>query len=327
VLIEASEESGSPDLDAHLDALGDRLGRVDVLVCLDSGALSYDRLWFTTSLRGLAKVSLRVDVLDHPVHSGTVGGVVPSSFRIVRELLDRIENPRTGEVLLPELHAKIPDADLAAAGVTARAFGDPAAAGLPIVSGLMLLGRDGADRLIRRTWEPSLSIIGVDGVPGPHDAGNVLRPFTTVVLGMRLPPTVSAAVAGASLVRALTDDPPHGAKVTATLEQCADGWVAPEPEGWFRDAVQHASHEVFGAEPGLVGEGGSIPFLASLTARFPGVQFLATGLLGPGSNAHGPDEALHLPTAAKLASVVAEIVAAHASRDTETHHESMKGSP
>lgn len=311
VLIEASEESSSPDLEAHLDALGDELGEVDLLVCLDSGALTYDRLWVTTSLRGMVIVTLTIEVLRHGVHSGAAGGIVPSSFRILRELLDRIEHPRTGEVLLRELHAKIPDRHLAAAGLVARDLGDPAADDLPVVEGLQLLGRDGADRLIRRTWEPAVSVIGMGGVPSPGDAANLLRPSTTAVLGVRLPPSVDAATAARRLVETLTERPPLGSHVRATSVQ-ADGWVAPPLEPWLRDAVTSASTQVFGREPGFVGEGGTIPFLHSLASRFPSVQFLATGVLGPGSNAHGPDESLHLPTAAKLCDVVACVLDDHA---------------
>ncbi len=310
-LIEASEESGSPDLEAHLDALGDRLGRVDLLVCLDSGALTYDRLWVTTSLRGFVAVTLTIEVLEHGVHSGTAGGVVPSSFRILRELLDRVENAKTGEVLLRELHAKIPDSHLAAAGVVAKDLGDPAGSDLPIVDGLSLLGRDGADRLVRRTWEPALSVIGMAGIPAPSDAANLLRPSTTAVIAVRLPPSIDSAEAAGHLVRALTTEPPNGARVHAS-EIHADGWVAPALEPWLRDAVERASVTAFDREPGFVGEGGSIPFLASLGRRFPSVQFLATGALGPGSNAHGPDESLHLPTAARICDVVATVVDAHA---------------
>jgi acetylornithine deacetylase/succinyl-diaminopimelate desuccinylase-like protein len=309
-LIEASEESASPDLEAHLDALGDALGDVDLLVCLDSGALSYDRLWVTTSLRGMVIVHLTIEVLEHGVHSGTAGGVVPSSFRILRELMDRIESPQTGEVLLKELHAKIPDRDLAAAGLVARDLGDPAADELPVVPGLRLLGRDGADRLVRRTWEPAVSVIGMGGIPGPNDAANLLRPSTTAVIGVRLPPSVDADTAATCLIAALTERPPHGAKVTATC-QGGDGWVSPPLEPWLREAVGTASTEVFGKDPGFVGEGGSIPFLHQLGVRFPSVQFLATGVLGPGSNAHGPDESLHLPTAARLCDVVATVLADH----------------
>ena len=311
VLIEASEESGSIDLDAHLDRIAPSLGEVDLLVCLDSGALTYDRLWVTTSLRGHALVTVTIEVLRHAVHSGTAGGIVPSSFRILRELLDRIESPRTGEVLVRELHAMIPDSHLAAAGLVARDLGDVAAEDLPCVGGLELLGRDAADRLVRRTWEPSVSVVGIDGIPAVRDGANVVRPSTTVRLGVRLPPTVDPEVACARLVEVLTADPPAGAVVTATAEGAA-GWVTPTPAPWLRDALDAASLGAFGKEPGFVGEGGTIPFLASLGERFPRVQFLATGVLGPGSNAHGPDECLHLPTAANVSDAVACVVEAHA---------------
>jgi acetylornithine deacetylase/succinyl-diaminopimelate desuccinylase-like protein len=193
----------------------------------------------------------------------------------------------------------------------ARDLGDPAADDLPVLDGLELLGRDGADRLIRRTWEPTLSVIGMGGIPQPSDAGNLLRPSTTAVLSLRLPPTVDAQVAATAVLAALTSDPPNGATVTAT-EIHADGWVTPALEPWLRDAVDDASRAAFDHDPGYVGEGGSIPFLASLATRFPGVQFLATGVLGPGANAHGPDESLHLPTAARICDVVATVVDAHA---------------
>ena len=311
VLIEASEESSSPDLEAHLDALGDELGEVDLLVCLDSGALTYDRLWVTTSLRGMVIVTLTIEVLQHGVHSGVAGGIVPSSFRILRELLDRIEHPRTGEVLLRELHAKIPDRHLAAAGLVARDLGDPAADDLPVIDGLALLGRDGADRLIRRTWEPA----DLGHRDGRHPRTRRCRqPAASLDDGgarRAPPPTVDATLAARRLVQTLTERPPQGAKVTATSVQ-ADGWVAPPLEPWLRDSVTSASREVFGRDPGFVGEGGTIPFLHSLARRFPSVQFLATGVLGPGSNAHGPDESLHLPTAARLCDVVACVLDDHA---------------
>jgi acetylornithine deacetylase/succinyl-diaminopimelate desuccinylase-like protein len=317
VLIESCEESGSPDLEAHLDALSDSFGRVDLLICLDSGALTYDRLWVTTSLRGLVAVDLTIEVLDHGVHSGTAGGVVPSSFRILRELLDRIEHPKTGTVLLHELHAQIPDSQLAAAALVANDLGDPAAYDLPIVDGLQVLGRDGADRLLRRTWEPCVTVPGISGIPDLDHASSLLRPSTTARIGVRLPPTVDSELAARVIVDALTSDPPHGARVSATAIH-ADGWVAPELTEWFRSALQTASEEAFGHEPGFVGEGGSIPFLAALGRRFDGVQFLATGVLGPASNAHGPDESLHLPTAARMCDVVASVVQQHAAWRTSS---------
>src|SRR5665213_581112 len=108
VLIEASEESGSTDLEAYLDALAEHLGAVELLICLDSGALTYDRLSLTTSLRGVLNLEVTIRVLAQGQHSGSVSGIVPSSFRILRQLIDRLEDATTGDVLVPEMHAEIP---------------------------------------------------------------------------------------------------------------------------------------------------------------------------------------------------------------------------
>jgi len=314
VLIEASEESGSPDLSAHLDELVDILGTVALVLCLDSGALDYDRLWVTDSLRGNVSLTLRVDVLTQGVHSGEASGVVPSSFRIIRQLLDRIESSRTGDLLLPELDAQVPDHHLAAAQRLSAELDDPLSRHFPAVSGLNLLGRDGAERLIRQAWAATLSITGFEGAPAPSDAGNVLRPSTSVKISVRTPPSVDAKVAQDALVAALTRHPPYGAHVSVQLDAVAQGWVAPLRSSWLIDALNEASLAAFGQEPGFLGEGGSIPFLSELGRRFPHAEMVATGALGPGSNAHGPDESLHVPTAIAVTTSVAVIVGAHAQR-------------
>ncbi len=316
IVIEASEESGSPDLDAHLDAMAADLGQVDLVICLDSGALDYERLWVTTSLRGNLIVTLNVAVLAHGVHSGEAGGVVPSSFRILRQLLDRIENPETGELLLPELDVQPPEHHLAAAALLSNELDDPLAHTFPTLPGLELMGRDGAERLIRQAWSASLSVIGIDGIPSVADAGNVLRSSTMVRLSIRTPPSSDAKRALRSVVNALSAEPPSGATVTVKAEPAAQGWVAPPPSRWLADALDAASREAFGRPPGYLGEGGSIPFLASLGRRFPRAQFVVTGVLGPGSNAHGPDESLHLPTAVGVTAGIASVLRAHAQPHT-----------
>ncbi|MGH8979713.1 MAG: M20/M25/M40 family metallo-hydrolase [Acidimicrobiales bacterium] len=308
VLVEASEESGSPDLPEHLDAQAPLLGVPDLVVCLDSGCLSYDRLWLTSSLRGNLVAAVTVQVLTEGVHSGSAGGVVPTSFRLLRRLLDRLEDPSTGEVRLEALHADVPD------GVTdgAADVGWRAADVYPIVPGLELAGDSEPDRLVRRSWRPSLTVTGIDGVPPVRDGGNVLRPSTTAKLSLRLPPTVDAQRAAAALTRALEDDPPDGARVTLSMEAPAMGWAAPPFEPWVTDAFERTSMQVFGKPPGTLGEGGTIPFLAMLGERYPGVPLVATGVLGPGSNAHGPNEFLHLPMAAAVTTATAELLAATA---------------
>jgi len=314
VLIEASEESGSSDLEAYLDALADHLGDVELLICLDAGALTYDRLWVTTSLRGVVNVQVTVEVLEQGQHSGSVSGIVPSSFRLLRELLDRVEDATTGDVLVEEMWATIPAADSKSAHDIAEEFGDVVARELPTIKGLELMGANAQERLLRRTWYPTLSVIGMGGIPSPDIAGNVLRPFTTAVLSFRLPPSVDVDVAGAAVVRLLTSDAPSNAKVSVHIDSSGNGWVAPELAPWLEPALEQASLDAFGRSVGFTGEGGSIPFLNSLAKRYPGVQFVATGVGGPQSNAHAIDEMLDLPTAVGVTNAVITVLQAHATK-------------
>ncbi|HEX3332973.1 MAG TPA: M20/M25/M40 family metallo-hydrolase [Acidimicrobiales bacterium] len=306
VLIEASEESGSPDLAAYLEHLAPRIGTPRLVVCLDSGGLSYDRLWLTTSLRGLLNVTVTVEVLTEGIHSGQGGGVVPSSFRIMRRMLSGIEDEADGRILLPELlGAGIPGALRANLEVLAAEFPDSSA---PVVDGLRLLGADPVARLVARTWGAALEVTGADGLPKPRDAGNVLRPSTTLKLSVRLPPDVDAQAACDALISAIRTD--EGAHLTIDVEAVGQGWVAPPLDPAFTTILARVSRERFGREPGAVGEGGSIPFLADLQKGFPGTQFVATGVLGPHSNAHGPNESLHIPMAEAVTRLVAELVKA-----------------
>jgi acetylornithine deacetylase/succinyl-diaminopimelate desuccinylase-like protein len=305
VLIEASEESGSPDLLAYVDHLRERIGRPRLVVCLDSGGLSYDRLWLTSSLRGNLVATVRVDVLTEGIHSGQGGGVVPSSFRIARRILSRIEDEESGRILLPELRgAGIPQAHRANLEALAAEFPDSAA---PVVDGLHLLASNPVDRLAASTWGAALEVTGADGLPAPRDGGNVLRPFTALKFSLRLPPDVDAEAATDALVSAIRTD--EGARVTIDLEAAAQGWIAPPLDPDTTATVTAVSKERFGRKPGFVGEGGSIPFLADLQRGFPGTQFVATGVLGPHSNAHGPNESLHIPMAKAVTQAVAALLA------------------
>jgi acetylornithine deacetylase/succinyl-diaminopimelate desuccinylase-like protein len=316
VVAEGSEESGSPHLREVLHHLADRIGTPDLVLALDSGSPTYDRLWVTTSLRGIVVGTLTVRVLDHGVHSGAAGGVVPSSFRIARLLLDRIEDPATGDLLLPELVAEPPAGAAEAAATMARALSAAGVEGteFPTVDGLALQGDDLADRALRVAWRGSVAVVGADGLPPSDIAGNVLRPFTSLRLAIRLPPTVDADLACAAVGRALTSAPPHGAEVTWDDVEPAGGWAAPPLAPWLADSLDAASEACFGAPSGQLGEGGSIPFMGWLAAQFPQAQILALGVLGPGSNAHGPDEGLHLPTAERVTASLALLVDAHAAR-------------
>lgn len=311
VFIEASEESGSPHLPAHLEALGDRLSEPSLVVGLDSWCPDWDHLWITTSLRGLVNLTLTVDVLTEGVHSGSAGGVVPSSFRLLRQLLDRIEDPATGRLLLPELHVDIPDhrrRQIAATAPELLHF----AASYPLAGTTQALHGTTERLLLARTWEPSLEITGLAGAPPPDEAGNVLRPSTTAKLSVRLPPTADAQQAAAALVERLTADPPYGAGVTVSPDTAEAGWHAPPEAPWLSDAIEAAAQAAFQQGPGALGEGGTIPFMGMLGRRFPDAQFVITGVLGPGSNAHGPNEFLHLPMARKVTTAVAHLLDAHA---------------
>ncbi|MET0579821.1 MAG: M20/M25/M40 family metallo-hydrolase [Ilumatobacteraceae bacterium] len=313
LLVEASEESGSDDLPAHIDRLAERIGTPELVVCLDSGCLDTERLWVTTSLRGMAAVALTVEVLTSGVHSGGASGIVPSSFRIIRQLLDRVEDAVTGQVLLPELHVEIPVERITAAHDTADALTRSPADELPFAGTTQPMSSDAAQQYIARTWEPTLSYISADGLPPTSRAGNVLRPATTVGLSFRLPPTCDHEAALAAVTATLLADPPSGATVRV-VGNSAPGWNAPPIAPWLAVALDAASTAAFGQPARTFGEGGTIPFMGMLGAMFPAAQFVITGVLVPGSNAHGPNEFLHVPCATAVTGAVAHLLRTHATR-------------
>jgi acetylornithine deacetylase/succinyl-diaminopimelate desuccinylase-like protein len=312
VLIEASEESGSPHLPAHLDALRDRIGTPSLVICLDAGCLDDQRLWVTTSLRGLADGVLRVDVLREGVHSGEASGLVPSSFRILRQLLDRVEDSATGEVLVPELHVEIPTDRRAQAHATAAEF--PIEANFPWAGGTRPMSDDATEQRLAVTWQPTLSVTGADGWPPVDRAGNVLRPHTALRLSFRLPPTCDHHAAMAAISARLTADPPSGATVTFGDGTSGPGWNAPSFAPWLDAALDDTSRHVYGNSFRAFGEGGSIPFMGMLGDMYPDAQFVITGVLGPGSNAHGPNEFLDVANARKITASIAMLLRAHAAR-------------
>jgi acetylornithine deacetylase/succinyl-diaminopimelate desuccinylase-like protein len=310
-MIETCEESGSYDLPAYLEALAPRMGRVDFVIGLDSGCGDYDRMWDTTSLRGLVEGSLTVSVLTEGVHSGDASGVVPSSFRIARKLLDRLEDATTGRVLPPEFHAPIPAQRVEQARRAAQVLGEVVIDRFPFAGSTQPMVADRTEALLNRTWRPALSITGADGLMPIASAGNVLRPHTALKLSLRLPPTIDGAEATQTLKRLLESDPPYGATVRFDNDHGATGWNAPPSVPWLKQAVDDASQQFYGKPSAAVGEGGTIPFMAMLGKHFPDAQFLITGVLGPHSNAHGPNEFLHVPYAKKLTACVAFVIAAH----------------
>ena len=312
VMIEACEESGSYDLPFYVDHLAPRIGSPSLVICLDSGCGNYEQLWLTTSLRGLTGGNLRVDVLTEGVHSGDASGVVASSFRILRQLLSRLEDENTGRIKPQDFHVEIPAQRIEQAKAVAQTLGNDVFDKFPFVAGMQPVNGDLAELVLNRSWRPQLAVTGVDGLPPLASAGNVLRPFTAVKLSLRIPPTLDGNKAGAALKKLLEENPPHGAKVTLDLEKAGSGWNAPPLSKWLEDAVARASQNHFGKPPAYMGEGGSIPFMGMLGEKFPDAQFLITGVLGPHSNAHGPNEFLHIPMGKRVTMVVADVVARHA---------------
>ena len=311
VLIEACEESGSFDLPPYIDHLAPRIGQPSLVIALDSGCGNYEQLWCTTSLRGLVGGTLRVDVLTEGMHSGDAGGVVPDSFRIVRQLLSRVEDEETGAIRADEFYAQIPEERSQQAAETAAVLGEDLYRKFPFVSRMRPMTEHLTELVLNRTWRPALAVIGADGLPPAENAGNVLRPTTTVKLSLRLPPTCDPKQALPKLKSMLEENPPHGASVKFEPNWGAQGWDAPPLAPWLHRALEAASNSFFGKPPAFMGEGGTIPFMSMLGERFPEAQFLITGVLGPHANAHGPNEFLHIPTAKKLTACVASVIADH----------------
>ncbi len=316
-LIETCEESGSYDLPAYLDALSPRMGDVQLVVALDSGCGNYDQLWVTTSLRGLVNGTLKVQVLTEGVHSGDAGGVVPSSFRVARQLLDRLDDSRTGVVKPAAFNCEIPAERVTQAQQAAAILGDSMWQRFPWAgcsegphTHVQPMTKDPVELILNRTWRAALAVTGADGLPAIETAGNVQRPFTSLKLSLRLPPLVDGPEAGKTLKATLESDPPGAAGVTFEADSAATGWNAPPSALWLSAVLDHASQRFYGKPAAYLGEGGTIPFMGMLGVKFPHAQTLVTGLLGPKSNAHGPNEFLHVPYAKRLTAAVAVVLAA-----------------
>ena len=314
VLIEGSEESGSPDLPAHVAALAPRIGTPSLVVCLDAECGNYDQLWCTTSLRGNLIGALSVQVLVEGVHSGAGSGIAPSCVRILRQLVSRVEHEVTGDLLLEPLYVRIPPQRLQQVAATAAVLGDGVRERMPFAPGVQPVSNDPFDLLINSTWKPALAITGIDGLPALANAGNVLVPQLQAKLSFRLAPTTDPKAAAQLIKRTLEENPPYGARVSFEVGSAMGGWNAPAVDPWLEEAMHAASRSHFGREAMFMGTGGSIPFMGMLGERFPQTQFLVTGVLGPHSNAHGPNEFLDIATARRVTACTADVLAAHARR-------------
>eukprot|EP00761_Pharyngomonas_kirbyi_P011985 gb/GECH01012011.1/.p1 GENE.gb/GECH01012011.1/~~gb/GECH01012011.1/.p1 ORF type:complete len:476 (+),score=113.21 gb/GECH01012011.1/:1-1428(+) len=311
ILIEGCEESGSADLPHYIDKLKDQIGSPNLVVCLDSGAANYDQLWVTTSLRGVLIGNLNVQIISEGVHSGDASGVVPDTFRIARHVLSRLEDPETGDVV-SDLQVDIPEDRQRQAGIAASFIKDEIYTKFPFCDGSQPRHKDPKELILDRSWRPALSIVGADGLPPTSSAGNVLRPSTNLKLSLRLSPTCDPEKAAAIVKDKLERDPPYNAKVSFDVVGHGAGWNAPSMSNWLEQAIVDSSKNYFGADACFMGEGGSIPFMGMLGQKFPKAEFLITGLLGPKSNAHGPNEFLHVPCGKKVTCCVSHVLAQHA---------------
>jgi len=311
VLIEGCEESGSFDLPYYFDLLGDRLGSPDLVVCLDAECGNYEQLWCTTSLRGNLTGTLRADVLTEGVHSGGAGGIVPNSFRILRQLLSRIEDEDSGKLLPDALHADIPEQRSEQARLAAETLESSVYEKYPWAVASPSPSESPYELLLNNTWRPTLSVTGSEGLPELVNAGNVQLPYTKLKLSFRLPPTCDADDAALAIKNILESDTPPLSKVSFSADSTMAGWNAPPVADWLEQSMHKASEAFFGKPSMYMGTGGTIPFMGMLGETFPKAQFLVTGLLGPNSNAHGPNEFLHIETGKRLTSCVAQVLEDH----------------
>lgn len=311
IIIEASEESGSCDLPFYIDLLDKEIAKPDLIICLDSGCGNYDQLWTTTSLRGMMSGVLNIDILKEGIHSGTGSGVVPSCSLVLRQLLSRVEDESNGRITLNDLQVEVPSDRFAQIEKAGQVLGAEIKNAYPFVDGVQPISANLTELILNRTWRPTLSVTGMDGLPHPSHAGNVTIPSIKVKLSFRLAPTTDAGIASSLIKRTFELNPPFGAKISFDIKEFGSGWNAPVEKQWLKDATFEASQTYFGKEAMYMGEGGSIPFMGMLGKKFPEAQFLITGVLGPESNAHGPNEFLHIPTAKRLTCCIAEVISHH----------------
>lgn len=315
ILLECCEESGSFDLPAYLDYLSDRLTNVTFLVCFDSGGKDFEHVWNTTSLRGNLVGTLTVEMLREATHSGPASGAIPSTFRILRQLLSRIEDENTGEILLPSFHVEIPEERLEQIKYVAKEMSRHRTEMFPLLPGCHLVSNKLEDILINTTWKPTLSVIGVEGMPPFASAGNVIRPLTAVFLTLRIPPMLDVNELAQELKEVLESDSPYGAKVNFNILNCSSGWNANTMEPWLRNAMDYSAKTYFGKPPAFNGIGGTIGIMELFDKYFPNAQYFVSGVEGPGSNAHGPNESLHIPSAKKITCVLAQLLKEHCNKN------------
>ena len=300
IIGENEEESDSASLVYYVEKLKPKIGEPSIVVCLDSGVASYDRLWLTTSLRGNIILDLTIKTIKAGIHSGAGSGIVPSNFRILQQLLSRVEDKDTGNILLKELHMKIEPRHYIDKANMVSAVGNHIISSLPLEEGLQTVSNDLTLLAINNSLVPTLVVTGIEGLPVIAKAGNVLHPKLTTRLSFRLPPGVNGPVALEAIKKELLRDPPYAAKVSITHSSPDSGWEQKPISNSIHLALEKASVNFFGKSYLTLGEGGTIPFMGFLGETFPSAEFLITGVLGNDSNAHSVDENLDIPYLKKL---------------------------
>eukprot|EP01132_Coremiostelium_polycephalum_P002083 gene2083-2570_t len=316
IIIEGSEESGSIHLTDYIIQYADIIKTPSLVICLDSGCGNYDQLWMTSSLRGVLTGDLTVKVLKNATHSGSASGIVPDSFRALRIALTRLEDVHTGE-LVKGLQVEIPPYRIEQVKKCAEILGETVFTEFEWVdqNNPTPITKDPVQLLLNKTWKPTLTVTGADNLPPLTNAGNVLRTHTSVKISVRLPPSLKTEVASKVIKETLEKDPPYGTVVTFKQDKGATGWDSPKVEDWLEKAMEESSNLFFNKPHVYFGEGGTIPFMGMLGERFPKAQFVITGLLGPASNAHGPNEFLDIEYGKKLLCCVAYMLDAHAAQN------------
>ncbi len=300
ITLESGEESGSADLVPLLISLKDRIGNPDLMVCMDSGCKDYSSFWLTTSLRGAANFELEIQCLKEDVHSGEGSGVAPDSFTILRMLLDRLEDSKTSKVIVP-INVEIPkyrieDAKKLGDYLKEKTVNDL----IKLEDGVKPLSEDYQEAILNNTWRPSITIIGLTGLPKAEGASNVLRKNLKATISIRLPPTLNCKDAEKVVIDTLTKNPPYNAKITAKCLVSMNGWAAKDMNPCLKKSFAESSKFLFGKDYYNCGEGGSIPFVSQLGELYPKCEILVTGVLGPNSNAHCTNECLNIDYTIKM---------------------------
>ncbi|QDP98400.1 dipeptidase [Microlunatus elymi] len=285
LFIEGEEEVGSPTLQALLAKHREELS-ADVFVIGDSGNWEVGVPAFTNTLRGLAEAYVELRTIDHALHSGMFGGLVPDALTAICRLLATLHDDQ-GNVAVDGLNtAPAPEVDYPEERLRTEAA---------ILDGVDFIGEG---PYAMRIWaKPAITVVGLDATPVAK-ASNTLWPVARAKISMRVAPGQDSAEAQQKLIKHLEDHVPWGAQVTVTPGENGDPSVVPF-EGRYADAARSAFSEAWGTEPVFMGQGGSIPMIADFARAYPDATVLVTGVADPDSRPHGSNESLHLGDFAK----------------------------